>query len=91
VQVTTDLVDLEASRHDAVSQTVSVQRMVISARETSLWPVHLRYAWPSELDLMARLAGLALRQRWAGWDHAAFTASSTAHVSLYGHGRPVQA
>jgi SAM-dependent methyltransferase len=89
MQVTTDLVDLEASTHDAVSQTVSVQRVVISARETSLRPVHLRYAWPSELDLMARLAGLALRQRWAGWDRAAFTGSSAAHVSVYGRRRPV--
>ena len=42
-----------------------------------------RYVWPSELDLMARLAGLALRYRWAGWDRAPFTAESPSHVSVW--------
>ena len=40
-----------------------------------------RYIWPSELDLMARLAGLTLRERWADWDRSTFTAASTKHVS----------
>lgn len=42
-----------------------------------------RYVWPSELDLMARLAGLRLRHRWAGWDRAPFTGESTSHVSVW--------
>ena len=42
-----------------------------------------RYVWPSELDLMARLAGLTLRDRWADWSHAPFTADSTAQVAVY--------
>jgi SAM-dependent methyltransferase len=42
-----------------------------------------RYVWPSELDLMARLAGLSLRNRWAGWDRAPFTSESTSHVSVW--------
>jgi hypothetical protein len=42
-----------------------------------------RYIWPSELDLMARLAGLALRERWADWDRSPFTAESTKHVSVW--------
>ena len=42
-----------------------------------------RYVWPSELDLMARLAGLRLDQRWGGWDREPFTASSARHVSVY--------
>lgn len=42
-----------------------------------------RYAWPSELDLMARLAGLALTERWAGWDCTPFTSDSTTHVSVW--------
>jgi hypothetical protein len=46
-------------------------------------PVVLRYAWPSELDLMARLAGLRLEARWGGWDRRPFDASSTSHVSVY--------
>jgi SAM-dependent methyltransferase len=42
-----------------------------------------RYVWPSELDLMAKLAGLALRDRWAGWDRSSFTGESTSHVSVW--------
>ena len=41
------------------------------------------YAWPAELDLMARLAGLRLRDRWAGWRREPFTSLSRAHVSVY--------
>jgi hypothetical protein len=43
----------------------------------------MRYAWPSELDLMAELAGLRLRDRWADWNRAPFDASSTKHVTVY--------
>lgn len=42
-----------------------------------------RYVWPSELDLMARLAGFRREHRWAGWDRAPFTAKSTGHVTVY--------
>jgi SAM-dependent methyltransferase len=42
-----------------------------------------RYVWPSELDLMARLAGMTLRERWSGWDRSAFTSDSTQHVSVW--------
>lgn len=42
-----------------------------------------RYVWPSELDLMAALAGLALRDRWSGWDRSPFTGDSTSHVSVW--------
>jgi SAM-dependent methyltransferase len=42
-----------------------------------------RYVWPSELDLMARLAGLALRERWAGWRREPFTGDSPSHVSVW--------
>ncbi len=42
-----------------------------------------RYVWPSEMDLMARLAGLSLQDRWAGWDRAPFTGNSTSHVSVW--------
>ena len=49
-----------------------------------------RYVWPSELDLMAALAGLTLCDRWSGWDRAAFTGDSPAHVcSLEEHGETV--
>jgi hypothetical protein len=42
-----------------------------------------RYVWPSELDLMARLAGMSLRHRWADWDRSPFTGDSTKHVSVW--------
>ncbi len=42
-----------------------------------------RYVWPSELDLMARLAGMTLRERWSGWNREPFTGESTAHVSVW--------
>lgn len=42
-----------------------------------------RYVWPSELDLMAQLAGMELETRWAGWDRSAFTADAASHVSVW--------
>jgi SAM-dependent methyltransferase len=42
-----------------------------------------RYVWPAELDLMARIAGLSLVDRWSGWDRAPFTSDSTHHVSVW--------
>jgi len=45
--------------------------------------IPFRYVWPSELDLMAQLAGLRLRNRWAGWNRAPFTTDSRSHVSVW--------
>jgi SAM-dependent methyltransferase len=42
-----------------------------------------RYVWPSELDLMARVAGLRLRERWAGWDKAPFTSDSASQIVVF--------
>ena len=42
-----------------------------------------RYAWPAELDLMARIAGMRLVERWADWDRSPFTGTSTQHVSVW--------
>ncbi|MDQ3778451.1 MAG: class I SAM-dependent methyltransferase [Actinomycetota bacterium] len=42
-----------------------------------------RYVWPSELDLMARIAGMRLRERWSGWKREPFTSESTKHVSVW--------
>ena len=86
-QVATDHVRLETSVHDPVQQRVMSQHVVLSAQGIRLYPVQIRYAWPSELDLMARLAGLQLRHRWAGWAEEPFTATSASHVSVYAHAR----
>jgi SAM-dependent methyltransferase len=45
--------------------------------------IPFRYAWPAEFDLMARMAGMRLRERWGGWDRAPFTADSRQHVSVW--------
>jgi SAM-dependent methyltransferase len=48
-----------------------------------LHSVPFRYVWPAELDLMARLAGMRLRERWSGWRREPFTSESTTHVSVW--------
>ena len=75
---------LDASKHDPVEQRVDSQHVVITEEGTQLYPVSIRYAFPSELDLMARLAGLELQNRWGGWRREPFTADSPRHVSVYG-------
>jgi SAM-dependent methyltransferase len=45
--------------------------------------VPFRYTWPSELDLMAQLAGMSLRERWSGWKREPFTSESRKHVSVW--------
>ena len=57
-----DLVSLDVARHDPVAQRVYSQHLIFTESGTRLYPVQLRYAWPSELDLMARLAGLRLER-----------------------------
>src|SRR5919198_176202 len=74
------------TQDDQVRQRITAQHVVIGGDGIRLYPVRLRYAWPSELDLMARLAGLRLRERWGGWRREPFSASSTQHVSVYERG-----
>jgi SAM-dependent methyltransferase len=78
-----DRVMLDASRHRAIEQRVDSQHVVITEGGTKLYPVNIRYAFPSELDLMARLAGLQLRERWGSWKREPFTDASARHVSVY--------
>ena len=81
--VETDLVSIDLSRHDLVEQTVTSSHLYITETGVRLYPVKLRYAWPSELDLMARLAGMELRDRWSNWQGSPFTRASANHVSVY--------
>jgi SAM-dependent methyltransferase len=83
VLVGTDEVRLQATRHDPLSQRVAGHSVSITDGGVGLWPWAIRYASVPELDLMARLAGLRLRERWSGWARQPFTAASTRHVSLY--------
>jgi SAM-dependent methyltransferase len=83
MDVGTDHVSLDVTRHDPVRQHVSAQHIHLTADGLKMYPVHLRYAWPSEIDLMARLAGLKLDSRWGGWRGEPYTASAGIHVSVY--------
>jgi methyltransferase family protein len=75
---------LDVGRYDPVTQRLEESHVRLSREGVRVAPIVTRYAWPSELDLMARIAGLRLRERWAGWDRAPFTAASGNHVSVYG-------
>ena len=76
-------VRLDVSVHDPVNQALDFRHVVLTEEGIRIYPGRLRYVWPSELDLMARLAGLQLRHRWADWRRSPFTAHSRAHVSVY--------
>jgi SAM-dependent methyltransferase len=82
-KVTTDEVQLDVGQHDAAMQRVISQKVVITDGSIKLFPVQIRYCWPSELDLMAQLAGLRLRERWSDWKRQPFTSESGKHISIY--------
>ena len=79
-----DQVWLDITRVDTITQRLDESHVVLSDEGVRLFPVVTRYVWPSELDLMARLAGLHLKQRWAGWGGEPFTPESRDFVSVYG-------
>ncbi len=74
---------LDAATHDATKQIFEFQRVRIDETGYKLVPFRMRYAWPSELDLMAHMAGLKLKERWGGWDCRNFDNCSRMHVSVY--------
>jgi SAM-dependent methyltransferase len=85
-KVTEDVVELDVGKHDSINQRVISQKVVLKdGEEVRLYPVQIRYAWPSEIDLMAQLAGLRLRERWSSWQRTPFDADSGKHISVYEH------
>jgi len=82
-KVTVDEVQLDVGQHDPATQRVISQKVVITDGSVRLYPVQIRYCWPSELDLMAQLAGLRLRERWSNWKREPFTSDSGQHISIY--------
>lgn len=74
---------LELTVHQPVSQLVESTIVRFRDDGVSRLPVSIRYSWPSELDLMARLAGLELENRWEWYDKTPFSDSSSRHVSVY--------
>ncbi|HEU5271213.1 MAG TPA: class I SAM-dependent methyltransferase [Jatrophihabitans sp.] len=84
-------ITLDVGRHDPVSQTLTESHVVLTPEHgVRLYPIVTRYAWPSELDLMARIAGLRLRERWGDWRRGEFTADSRLHVSVYERDEPTE-
>ncbi|MFC5142018.1 class I SAM-dependent DNA methyltransferase [Actinomycetospora rhizophila] len=79
-----DHVQLDVARHDPVAQHLDESHVRLTGNGVQFFPVVTRYAWPAELDLMARLAGLRLHERWGGWQREPFTADSRQHISIYG-------
>jgi SAM-dependent methyltransferase len=76
-------VQLDIARYDPITQLLEETHVTISEEGTQLFPIVTRYVWPSELDLMARIAGLHLRERWASWKREPITATSSNCISVY--------
>lgn len=71
-------------RYDVVTQAFTSTHVDVGSDGRGTYrTIPFRYAWPAELDLMARLAGLMLTSRWSGWDRADFTEASTKHISVW--------
>jgi hypothetical protein len=70
-------------QYDVASQGLISHHYSVIDGNLEVFSVPFRYVWPSELDLMARLAGMTLRERWSGWKREPFTSSSTSHVSVW--------
>jgi SAM-dependent methyltransferase len=79
-----DELSLETSTHDPFTQRTDSQHVVIRDGSVRLYPVRIRYAFVSELDLMARIAGLRLRERWSDWDRTPYPSRAWQHVSVWG-------
>jgi len=78
-----DSVRFDLLRLDPSTQVLSENHVRVTADGVTFNPVMQRYAWPTELDLMARIAGLRLRERWGGWHRQAFTVNSDNVISVY--------
>ena len=80
--------DVSATRlsfdaYDVVSQGLISHHYSVVDGKLDVFSVPFRYVWPSELDLMARLAGMTLRERWSDWKREPFTSNSSKHISVW--------
>jgi SAM-dependent methyltransferase len=69
--------------YDVATQAMTSHQLEFVDGRVERVSVPFRYAWPSELDLMAQLAGMRLRERWGGWKREPFTSESRKHVSVW--------
>jgi SAM-dependent methyltransferase len=78
---------LDASQVELDKQVITSQHVVLTEQGTCFYPVKIRYVWPSEMDLMAQLSQLRLKERWSNWGKSQFTDGSRMHISVYEHGK----
>jgi SAM-dependent methyltransferase len=69
--------------YDVAAQGLISHHYWVGDGKLEVFSVRFRYVWPAELDLMARLAGMSLRERWSGWNREPFTSDSRQHVSVW--------
>ena len=69
--------------YDVATQIAYSHHYLMGDGRFELFSAPFRYVWPSELDLMARIAGMTLRERWTDWDRTPFTTDSRTHVSVW--------
>jgi len=69
--------------YDVANQGLTSHHFRIVDGQVDRLSIPFRYVWPAELDLMAQLAGMRLRERWAGWKREPFTSESRQHVSVW--------
>jgi SAM-dependent methyltransferase len=81
--IETDRVRLDIARFDPVSQLLEETHVTLSSSGIQFNPIVTRFAWPSELDLMARIAGMRLRERWSTWSREPFSGTSSNCISVY--------
>jgi hypothetical protein len=71
-------------QYDVVTQQFTSNHVTVSADGSGGFRrIPFRYAWPAEMDLMARIAGMQLRHRWSDWDRSELTGESTKHISVW--------
>lgn len=82
-KIASDRVVLDVNQYDPVTQILDENHVSLSQAGMRLNPISCRLIWPAEMDLMAKIAGLRLVDRWGDWDSQPFTASSSRHISVY--------
>ena len=81
IQVTPTRLDFD--EYDIANQTLHSHHYRVVEGQLEVMSTPHRYVWPSELDLMARHAGMTLRERWATWTREPFTSTSPSHISVW--------
>jgi SAM-dependent methyltransferase len=69
--------------YDVANQGLVSHHLEVTHGALETLSVPFRYVWPAELDLMAQLAGMTLRERWSGWKREPFTSESRQHISVW--------